>query len=179
VIFTAGRLPGSWLLDLEPREDERGFFARTFCREEFGAHGLECGIAQANVSYNRRRGTLRGLHFQREPFAEAKVVQCTAGAIHDVIVDLRPRSPTHGSWEAYELSASNRRMLYVPPGFAHGFQTLADDSVVAYLMMQAHAPEHADGVRWDDPAFAITWPVRDPIVSARDRSYAPYVRPSG
>ncbi len=172
--FEALSLAGAWLIEMERLEDDRGFFARSFCRREFEAHGLDPGVAQMNVSLNRRRGTLRGMHFQAAPREEAKVVRCTQGAIWDVIVDLRPGSPTFRQWYGAELSAQNRRSLYVPRGFAHGFQTLADDSEVLYLMSEFYHAESARGVRWNDPAFGIRWPIPDPQMSPRDASYAPF-----
>lgn len=147
--------------------------SRARSAREFERHGLDPVVAQCNVSWNRRRGTLRGLHYQAPPHAEAKLVRCTRGAIWDVIVDVRPDSPTFRRWYAVELSALNRLALYVPAGFAHGFQTLADDSEVFYQMSAFHAPGHARGLRWDDPLLAIAWPLPDPIVSERDRSFAP------
>jgi dTDP-4-dehydrorhamnose 3,5-epimerase len=170
--FLPTPLAGCHVVDLECLEDERGFFARSFCQDEFRKHGLQPEIAQCNVSWNRRRGTLRGLHFQAAPHEEAKVVRCTRGAIWDVVVDLREGSATRLRWHAVELSAENRRALYVPEGFAHGFQTLADDSEVLYQMSESYYPELARGVRWDDPRLGIKWPLPDPILSARDRSYA-------
>lgn len=164
-------IEGAKLVELEPIEDQRGFFARSFCRREFEQHGLDPALVQCNVSFNHRRGTLRGMHFQRAPHAEAKLVRCTRGAIYDVIVDLRPQSPSFMRWIPAELSAENRRALYVPRGVAHGFQTLTDDAEVLYQMSEFYAPEAAAGVRWDDPAFAIRWPIAAPIVSARDRAY--------
>ncbi len=169
--FTPTPLAGAFVIELEPHGDERGFFARSFCQEEFRAHGLEPVIAQCNVSFNRRRGTLRGLHYQVAPHREAKVVRCTRGAIWDVIVDLRASSATRHRWFAAELSGENRRALYVPPGCAHGFQTLADESEVLYQMSALHHPESARGVRWDDPQLALPWPVREAILSARDRAF--------
>lgn len=171
--FTPTPLAGAQLVAMEFAEDERGGFARSFCAREFERHGLDPVVAQCNVSWNRRRGTLRGLHYQAPPHAEAKLVRCTRGAIWDVIVDVRPDSPTFRRWYAVELSALNRLALYVPAGFAHGFQTLADDSEVFYQMSAFHAPGHARGLRWDDPLLAIAWPLPDPIVSERDRSFAP------
>lgn len=172
--FTPAGLDGACIIDIEPLADERGFFARTFCRDEFAAHGLRTDFVQCNTSFNRQRGTLRGMHFQRQPHAEAKLVRCTRGAIHDVIVDLRPESPGFRRWVAVELTAGNHRMLYVPEGCAHGFQTLADDSEVFYQMAAMYRPEAAAGVRWNDPAFAIRWPLPDPIVSARDAGYGDF-----
>jgi dTDP-4-dehydrorhamnose 3,5-epimerase len=170
--FESTPLAGLYVVELERLEDERGFFARSFCQDEFRGHGLRPVIVQCNVSWNRRRGTLRGLHFQVAPHEEAKVVRCTRGAIWDVVVDLREDSATRLRWHAVELSAANRRALYVPEGFAHGFQTLADDSEVLYQMSESHYPQLARGVRWDDPKLGITWPLADPILSERDRSYA-------
>lgn len=169
--FTETPLPGAFVIDIEPIEDERGYFARTYCREEFARHGLNPQLAQCNVSYNRRRGTLRGMHFQAKPREEAKVVWCASGSVYDVIVDLRPGSPSFRRWHAVELRAGTYRMLYVPEGLAHGFQTLADDSAVFYQMSEFHDPACARGVRWDDPAFAIAWPLPPGVMSARDRGY--------
>jgi dTDP-4-dehydrorhamnose 3,5-epimerase len=169
--FEPTPLEGAYIIDLVRLEDERGFFARSFCQDEFRARGLRSTIAQCNVSWNRRRGTLRGLHFQAAPHEEAKVVRCTQGAIWDVIVDLRTSSPTRLHWHAVELDANNRRALYIPEGFAHGFQTLADNSEVLYQMSELYHLELARGVRWDDPRLSIRWPLPDPILSERDRSY--------
>ena len=167
--FLPTPLAGAYVVELEQRVDERGFFARSFCQEEFKAQGLDPRIAQTNVSYNRRRGTLRGMHFQAAPYAEAKLVRCTQGAIWDAIIDLRPDSPSFKRWHGIELSAANRRALYVPEGFAQGFQTLADDSEVLYLMSQFYRPDSTRGLRWDDPAFGIAWPIANPQLSERDR----------
>ena len=170
--FTETRLRGAFVIEPEPRLDERGFFARTWCEREFAQHGIGMVIRQCNLSANRRRGTLRGMHYQAPPHAEAKVVSCVRGAIHDVIIDLRPESATYRQHAAVELSAENRRLLYVPAGFAHGFQTLADDTEVYYQMSEFYAPAAARGVRWNDPAFAIEWPPAVPrVLSAQDRSY--------
>lgn len=169
--FVPTPLAGAFVLQFEQVEDERGFFARSFCQDEFRMHGLRPVIAQCNVSWNRRRGTLRGLHFQAAPHEEAKVVRCTRGAVWDVIVDLRDGSPTRLRWHPQELNAENRLALYVPEGFAHGFQTLVDDSEVLYQMSEFYHPELARGVRWDDPALAVRWPVAEAILSERDRSY--------
>jgi dTDP-4-dehydrorhamnose 3,5-epimerase len=168
--FVATPLAGAFVVELEELADERGFFARSFCREEFERHGLVPTVAQCNVSYNARRGTLRGLHYQGEPHPEAKLVRCTRGAVWDVAVDLRPGSPTRYRWFALELSADNRRALYVPAGFAHGFQSLADASEVLYQMSESYRADLARGVRWDDPRLAISWPVAPAIVSERDRA---------
>ena len=162
---------GAFLIAPERLEDERGSFARTFCRDEFLAHGLNPDVAQCNVSFNRRKGTLRGMHYQVSPFAEAKLVRCTAGAIFDVIIDLRESSATFLQHFAIELWSATGKMLYVPEGFAHGFQTLCDNTEVSYQMSQPYAPECARGVRWDDPAFGIAWPADNRIILERDRSY--------
>jgi dTDP-4-dehydrorhamnose 3,5-epimerase len=165
-------LAGAFLLEPERREDERGFFARTWCHDEAAAHGIRVNWVQCNVSFNRRQGTLRGLHYQAPPFEEAKLVRCTMGAIFDVLVDLRPGSPTYRRWVGFELTADNRRMLYVPAGFAHGFQTLADDTEVFYQMSAFYRAEAARGVRWDDPALGIIWPpCGRRILSPRDLGY--------
>ena len=174
--FICTPLEGAYVIDLEPVFDERGFFARTWCREEFLAHGLNPNFTQCSISLNTRGGTLRGLHYQDKPYQEAKLVRCYSGAICDVIVDLRPSSPSHLKWFAVELSAANRRMLYAPEGFAHGFQTLADDTEVFYHITESYYPQYARGVRWDDPIFRIDWPNKDPIISARDKSFPDYIR---
>lgn len=169
--FTALAVAGSFLVEPEPVEDARGFFARTFCRDEFTSHGLNAELAQCSVSFNRRAGTLRGMHYQKPPHAEAKLVRCTAGAIHDVVLDLRTGSPSFLKWAAAELSADNRSALYIPEGCAHGFLTLTDASEVYYQISTGYHPESAAGVRWDDPAFAIVWPHGDVIMSERDRQF--------
>ncbi|HEX6040824.1 dTDP-4-dehydrorhamnose 3,5-epimerase [Longimicrobium sp.] len=172
MIFVPTLLDGAWVVEPEPVEDERGFFARTWCADEFRARGLDPALAQCSVSFNRRRGTLRGMHFQAAPHAEAKLVRCTRGALWDVVVDLRPGSPTFTRWFGVELTADNHRALYVPQGFAHGFQTLADDTEVFYQISVPYAPGAGRGVRWDDPAFGIRWPHADArILSDRDRAY--------
>lgn len=173
--FTPTPLPGAFVIDAEPVEDERGSFARTWCAREMEAHGLDPRLVQASVSFNRLAGTLRGMHWQAEPHGEAKVVRCTRGRIHDVILDLRPSSPSFRRWFAAELTADNRRALYVPPGVAHGFQTLEDASEVLYQMSEFHHPGSARGVRWDDPAFGIAWPPAERrTISARDLGYADF-----
>lgn len=171
MIFKPSPLAGAYLLDLMKIEDDRGFFARSYCKNEFDEVGLNSRIAQCNVSYNRNKGTLRGMHFQSEPFQEAKVVRCTRGVIWDVIIDLRIDSPTYLKWHGVELNAESHLALYVPEGFAHGFQTLVDDSEVLYMMSEFYQPNAARGVRWDDPAVAIDWPVPNPSMSQRDRDY--------
>ena len=170
--FTPVGLAGAVLVDLERIEDERGFFARSWSSEEFASEGLEARLVACSVSFNRAAGTLRGMHYQAEPHGEIKLVRCTAGAVFDVIVDLRPRSPTHLGWFGTELSARNRAALYIPVGFAHGFQTIEPDSEVLYQMSSPYVPESARGVRWDDPAVGIEWPpVPDRVMSDRDRAY--------
>lgn len=174
MIFTATRIAGAEIIDIAPHQDERGFFARTWCRRELGERGLVTEVAQESISHNKRRGTLRGLHFQRAPHAETKIVRCTRGAIFDVIVDLRPQSPTYRQWLGVELTAENRRALYIPEGLAHGFQTLADDSEIFYQISAFHAPQAAAGCRYDDPAFAIAWPLAVTVISERDGSWPPF-----
>jgi dTDP-4-dehydrorhamnose 3,5-epimerase len=175
VRFTEAALAGAWVIESERIADERGFFARTFDRDEFAARGLEPAIVQSSTSFNARVGTLRGMHLQLAPHGEPKLVRCTRGAIYDVIVDLRPESPTHRRWFATELSAGNGRAVYIPPGVAHGFQTVEDESEVLYMMGHEYVPEAASGVRWDDPAFGIQWPdCERRIMSERDRSYPDY-----
>jgi dTDP-4-dehydrorhamnose 3,5-epimerase len=171
LIFTPTPLPGTFVIDLERREDDRGFFARSYCQREFAEQGLNPNIAQCNVSFNAKRATLRGMHFQAPPHAEAKVVRCTQGTVWDVVLDLRAQSPTFKRWHGVELSAANRRALYIPEGVAHGFQTLTDDSELLYLMSEFYEPAAARGVRWDDPAFKIAWPLADGRISERDRSF--------
>ncbi len=175
MIFTETKLPGAYVIEVEKREDQRGFFGRTFCREEFEAHGLNSQVVQCNTSFNKRKGTLRGMHFQAVPFAEAKLVRCTSGSIYDVIIDLRPASRTFKQHFAVELSAANQRMLYIPENMAHGFQTLEDDTEVFYQMSQMFSAEHARGVRWNDPAFGIEWPADERIITERDRNYPDFV----
>jgi len=169
--FTQTELGGAWLIELEPRVDDRGFFARTFCMREFADHGLETRFVQHSISYSSRKGTLRGMHFQRPPHGEVKVVSCLKGAILDVVIDLRPDSPARLQWRAFELSAANRCQLYVPQGFAHGFQTLADDTTVGYLISAFQETTAASGVRHDDLAFAIDWPLPVAAMSDADRSW--------
>jgi dTDP-4-dehydrorhamnose 3,5-epimerase len=169
VTFIETPLQGAYLIEIDQREDERGFFARLFCKREFTARGLASDFVQQSISYNRRRGTLRGLHFQREPKMEAKLVRCTRGSIWDVIVDLRSSSETLRRWHAEVLTQDNHCMLYVPPGFAHGFQTLEDDTEVVYLISEYYDSELAAGVRWDDPALGLPWPILPPtVISERD-----------
>jgi len=163
------------VIELEKHADSRGFFARTYCEREFEAHGLKSRYMQCNISFNKRKGTLRGMHFQTAPYEEAKLVRCTRGAIYDVIIDLRPAALTFKEHLAVVLSAESGKMLYVPEGFAHGFQTLEDDTEVFYQMSQFYAPEHGRGIRWNDPAFGIEWPEQERIILERDESYADFV----
>ncbi len=171
MIFTETRLAGAFVIELEKREDERGFFARTFCAREFESHGLKPTVAQCNVSYNKKKGTLRGMHYQAPPAAEAKLVRCTNGAIHDVIVDMRPDSPTCLQYFGIELTAGNRRAIYIPESFAHGLQTLTDDAEIFYQMTEFHIPGHERGHRYNDPAFNIEWPLPVAEINARDASW--------
>jgi dTDP-4-dehydrorhamnose 3,5-epimerase len=172
VIFTELSLPGAFLIEVEPLADERGFFARTFCSAEFERLGLNPAIAQCSISFNTRRGTLRGMHYQAHPYGESKLVRCTRGAIYDVIVDPRPDSEAYCRWFAVELAADNYRTLYIPEGLAHGFQTLEDNSEVFYQISRPYVPEAVRGVRWDDPAFGIQWPEEPVVISPRDRAFA-------
>lgn len=164
-------VPGAYALPLTAHEDERGFFARLWCASAFAERSLASSLDQCSLSYNRRAGTLRGMHYQAAPAAECKVVRCTRGAIYDVLVDLRPDSPAYRKWVARELTADNRLALYIPAGVAHGFQTLTDEAEVLYLIDQPHAPALARGVRWNDPAFGIEWPLAPGVMSERDRTY--------
>jgi len=171
MIFAETRLLGAFLIEPERLEDERGFFARTWCQREFESHGLNQRVAQCNISFNRKRGTLRGMHYQTAPYAEAKLVRCTMGAIYDVIIDLRPDSPTFKQWLAVELTAENRLMLYIPVGLAHGFQTLVDNTEVFYQMFEFYHPECARGVGWNDPAFRVNWPLPVNVIADKDNTY--------
>lgn len=167
--FSRTNLDSLWMIELERREDERGFLARTYCEKEFSAHGLNTHWPQCNLTLTRQRGMLRGMHFQADPKPETKLIRCAAGAIYDVVVDVRRNSPTFGKWQGFELTAQNQRMLYVPDGFAHGFQCLTDNCEVFYQMSEFYVPELARGLRFDDPTVGITWPIPNPVVSARDR----------
>jgi dTDP-4-dehydrorhamnose 3,5-epimerase len=174
--FGETAIPGAWVVDVEPSHDERGMFARTFDRSAFAERGLSSEIDQCSTSFNHRAGTLRGLHYQEGEDAECKLVRCTAGAVYDVLVDLRADSPAHRRWIAVELSSANRRAVYVPRGVAHGFQTLVDGSELVYMIDRAYSPGAARGVRWDDPAFGIEWPEppAERVISDRDRGYPDY-----
>ena len=171
MIFAETTLKGAFIIELEKGEDGRGFFARSWCQEEFRAYGLTPQLAQCNISFNNKKGTLRGMHYQAPPDAEAKLVRCTMGAVYDVVIDLRPESPTFKEHFALVLTAQKHTMLYIPDGFAHGFQTLEDNTEVFYQMSAFYVPESARGVRWDDPAFGIEWPDDDRIISAKDQQY--------
>jgi dTDP-4-dehydrorhamnose 3,5-epimerase len=173
--FTPTPLPGLIIVETVPLTDDRGHFARTFCAEEFAAAGLPTVFPQCNLSFNTTRGTLRGLHWQADPHPEGKLVRCAAGAIHDVAVDLRPESSTYRRWFGAELTAENARALYIPPGFAHGFQTLTDGSEVFYQMSASYRPGLSRGARWNDPAFDIDWPIADPVLSSRDAAFPDYL----
>jgi dTDP-4-dehydrorhamnose 3,5-epimerase len=169
--FQSADIAGAYLIEPEKLEDGRGFFARTFCRREFGEHGLNARIAQCSISFNEKKDTLRGMHYQAAPHEETRLVRCTRGAIFDVLVDLRRGSLTFGEWMAVELTAENHRMLYIPEGVAHGFQTLVDATEVFYQMSEFYEPESTRGVRWNDPAFGIVWPRPPSVISERDSSF--------
>lgn len=169
--FVTTPISGVVLVDLEPVEDDRGFFARTYCEEEFRRHGLETHIAQCSVALSLRKGTLRGMHYQRDPHSEVKLVRCIRGAVYDVVVDIRPDSATFRQWFATELNAANRRAIYIPHGIAHAYQTIEDETEISYQMSSAYNAEAAAGVRWDDPAFAVRWPLEVTAITERDLSY--------
>jgi len=175
MIFTETKLKSAYIIDINKIEDDRGFFARGWCKKEFEEHGLNPNLAQLNIGYSHKRGTLRGMHYQRAPREEAKLVRCTKGAIYDVIIDLRRDSPTHLQWIGVDLTEENRRMLYAPEGFAHGYQTLSDNTEIYYQTTQFYAPELATGVRYDDPAFGILWPVSIDVISNQDRNWPTYL----
>jgi dTDP-4-dehydrorhamnose 3,5-epimerase len=175
MLFTATELQGAYIIDLDRREDNRGFFARTWAADELESRGLVSRVVQANLSYNHTKGTLRGMHFQHSPYAETKLVRCVRGAILDVIIDLRPDSPSYKRWIGAELTADNRRTLYVPEGFAHGFQTLVDDVEVMYQVSQVYTPSAEGGVRYNDPAFGIDWPLPPTEMSPKDCRWPDFV----
>jgi dTDP-4-dehydrorhamnose 3,5-epimerase len=176
LIFEATPIPDAWVIRPQRHDDERGFFARVWCREEFANRGIAIDMVQASVSHSRQAGTLRGLHFSREPMREGKLVRCERGRVHDVLLDLRPHSPAHLKHYSIELDEASRCAVYVPPGVAHGFQTLADDCDVFYMMSDFYRAELAEGVRFDDPAFGVRWPLPVSQISERDRSYPDFVR---
>lgn len=171
MIFVETKIAGAFIVEPARKEDERGFFARTWCREEFAQHELSPLLAQSSISFNVQKGTLRGMHYQLAPFAETKLVRCTMGAVYDVILDLRPKSGTFKKWIAIELTAQNRQAIYIPEGCAHGFLTLTDDTEVLYQISEFYHPECAQGVRWNDPAFNISWPHVPCIISPKDQQY--------
>ncbi len=167
--YTPTPLEGAYIIDIESHQDERGYFARVWCAREFEAHGLNPALLQCNIAYNKRKGILRGMHYQRAPWSEVKLVRCTRGAVYDVIVDLREHSPTRLQWTGVELTQDNHRMLYVPEGFAHGYLTLEDDSELFYQVSQVYTPEAEGGLRWNDPAVGIDWPdVGELLISPKD-----------
>ena len=174
MVFLETKLPGVFEVHIEAKPDERGFFARTWCRKEFEAQGLAANLVQCSLSFNKRKGTLRGMHYQIVPHEETKLIRCTQGAIYDVVLDLRPKSPKFREWIAVELTAEKHNMIYVPQGCAHGFLTLEDRSEATYQMSEFQHAEAARGVRWDDPAFQIKWPAKVEVISERDRTYADF-----
>jgi dTDP-4-dehydrorhamnose 3,5-epimerase len=174
--FAETKLAGAYQIEIEPRRDERGFFARSFCEDEFAAHGLVTRMVQSNVSLNVRKGTLRGLHFQLHPHEEVKLVRCTRGRVFDVMVDLRPESATFKQWVSAELTEDNHTMLYVPRRFAHGFITLTDTAEVCYQVSARYSPQGASGALWNDPAFGIEWPLEPSLISSADQGWAPFER---
>jgi dTDP-4-dehydrorhamnose 3,5-epimerase len=171
MIFKETKLQGAFIVEPDRFEDERGFFAHSWSEREFAEHELDSRVVECSISFNRKRGTLRGMHYQTAPHGQVKLVRCTMGSVYDVIIDLRKGSPTFKQWVGVELSAENRRMLYVPKGFAHGFQTLEDETEVFYQMSDVYAPESGNGVRWDDPAFRIQWPEGERTILERDRNF--------
>lgn len=171
MLFKETKLKGAYIIEIEPAQDNRGFFARSFCRNEFKRRGLNPDIAQCSISFNRKKGTLRGMHYQIFEYAEDKVVMCVKGAIYDVIIDLRRDSVTRGKWFSVELKADNYKMIYVPKGFAHGFQALKSDTVVLYQISEFYALESSGGIKWDDPFFKIKWPIEKTIISEKDKNY--------
>jgi dTDP-4-dehydrorhamnose 3,5-epimerase len=175
MLFKETKLKGAYLIELEPAADERGYFARTYCREEFEKQGLNPRVAQCNVSYNRRKGTLRGFHYQIPPCAETKLFRCIRGAVFDVIIDLRADSPTYKKWFGVELSADNCKMLYVPRNFAQGFITLADDTELSYQVSEFYSPGYEKGIRYNDPAFAVAWPIPIEVISTKDENWPNYM----
>lgn len=174
--FIPLELKAAYVIEFEPINDHRGFFARTFCQKEFQEKGLVSNFVQCNIAWNKAKGTLRGMHWQAAPHCEVKLVRCDRGAIYDVIIDLRPELATYCKWVAVELTSDNKKMLYVPEGFAHGYQTLEPDTEVSYLVSSFYTPEAQRGVRWNDPAFGISWPISEPVLSEKDRSHPDFER---
>jgi dTDP-4-dehydrorhamnose 3,5-epimerase len=177
--FVETPLQGAYVIELDTIEDDRGFFARSWCKEEFMAHDLSPRLVQCNISFNQHKSTLRGMHYQAQPYGETKLVRCTRGAVYDVIIDLRTDSPTFKDWYSVELACTNHRMLYIPEDFAHGFLTLEDNSEVFYQMSEYYHPDYARGVRWDDPAFSIDWPSTGIFMSKKDRGYSDFLQEGG
>ena len=175
MIFKETKLDGAYIIELNKLKDERGFFARSWCQKEFEDQGLESRIVQSNVSFNKNKGTLRGMHYQQAPHGETKLIRCTRGALYDVIVDLRPASPTYKQWIGIELTADNYRMLYVPRDFAHGFQTLEDGTEATYHVSEFYTPGAEKGLRWNDPAFQIAWPIEVSVISSKDASWPDFI----
>lgn len=175
MIFLETELQGAFIIKLEKFKDERGFFARSWCRREFENQGLNPNLVQCNISFNRKKGTLRGMHYQAPPYEEAKLVRCTMGAIYDVIIDLRPDSSTFKKWISVEMTSENRKMIYVPEGVAHGFITLEDNTEVFYQMSEFYAPDSARGIRWNDPVFNIQWPIEPTTLSERDQNFFDFI----
>lgn len=174
MIFKETKLKGAFEIEIKKLEDERGFFGRSWCANEMAEHGLNSAIKQANTSFSKTKGTIRGMHFQKAPYQESKLIRCTKGAILDVIIDLRPDSPTYKQWIGVELTESNYKMLYVPEDFAHGFMTLEDNSEVTYLVSQFYTPGAEAGIRWNDPAFGIDWPMKPTVISEKDQNHPNY-----
>lgn len=177
MIFSECGLAGAFIVDIEPIADERGCFARSYCREEFAAHGIEAPMQQCSLSFSARSGTLRGMHYQESPHAEAKLIRCAAGSVFDVVVDIRPQSATYRRWFGAELSAANRRAIFIPQGFAHGFITLTDAAELYYMISAPHAPQSGRGFRWDDAAIGIVWPRPPVLISPRDADWPPLAAP--
>ena len=175
MIFNETELKGAYIIEIEKLKDHRGFFARSWCQKEFEEHNLVSRVKQANVSYNKTKGTLRGMHYQLSPYEETKLVRCTRGAIYDVIIDLRPDSTSYTQWIGVELTEENYKMLYVPENFAHGFQSLKDDTEVTYQVSQFYTPGSESGIRWDDPAFSLKWPIEIKVISDKDKSWPDYI----
>jgi dTDP-4-dehydrorhamnose 3,5-epimerase len=175
MLFYKAKLQDAFIVEPEKIIDDRGFFARVWCKKEISSKGMNPKIVQANIGYNKKKGTLRGLHFQTKPYQEVKIIKCTRGAIFDVIVDLRKKSPTYMQWEGFELSENNRKMVYVPKGFAQGYLTLADDTEIFYLTSEFYSPEHARGIRFNDYAFKIAWPLKINVISNNDKDWPDYV----
>lgn len=176
MVFTETKLKGAFIIDIEQIEDERGFFARSWCKEELDEYGLNSNLVQCNISFNKKKGTVRGMHYQIRPYEETKIVRCTKGAIYDVIIDLRPNSKTLNQWISVELTEKNRKMLYVPKGFAHGFQTLEDNTEIFYQMSEFYCSNYSKGIRWDDPHFNIKWPYEENrTISLKDRNWREYL----